>query len=203
MNSTSRTVVLYQLLSLDGVAEEPGDWFFDDGPEIFEHLGRTISTQDDVVLGRGTYDYWVGYWPTSEVEPFASFINAVRKHVVTSSAPPEQWRNSSLVHAPVAQYVADLKREPGRDIGVHGSIRLAGFMLRARLVDELRLVVAPTIAGNGRRLFPVADIHHRLELVDIDRSAKGTLFLRYQRPATGPTDVAAARRAERQMPTSP
>jgi dihydrofolate reductase len=99
--------------------------------------------------------------------------------------------------------VADLKREPGRDIGVHGSIRLARFMLRARLVDELRLVVAPTIAGNGRRLFPVADIHHRLELVDIDRSAKGTLFLRYQRPATGPTDVAAARRAERQMPTSP
>ena len=68
----TRNVVLYQLLSLDGVAEEPGDWISDGGPEVFANLGRTIATQDDVLLGRGTYDYWVGYWPTSTIEPFAS-----------------------------------------------------------------------------------------------------------------------------------
>ena len=203
MSSTSRRVVLYQLLSLDGVAEEPGDWFVDDGPEVFEHLGRTISTQDDVLLGRGTYDYWVGYWPTSEVEPFATFINSVRKHVVTSSAPAQRWSNSILVRAPVAQYVADLKRDLGGDIGVHGSIQLARFMLRARLVDELRLVVAPTIAGHGLRLFSDDDVLDRLELVDVDRSARGTLFLRYQRSISKPTDIAAATRAERQAQTSP
>lgn len=33
-----RKVVLYQLLSLDGVAEEPGDWFFDTDRAIFENL---------------------------------------------------------------------------------------------------------------------------------------------------------------------
>ena len=62
-----RTVVLMQWLSLDGVAEEPSDWFFDDGPELFALIGRVIATQDDVLLGRGTYDYWADYWPTSEV----------------------------------------------------------------------------------------------------------------------------------------
>ena len=58
-------------------------------PEVFANLADTIATQDDVLLGRGTYDYWVGHWPTSTVEPFASFINGVRKHVFSSSEPRE------------------------------------------------------------------------------------------------------------------
>ncbi len=80
-----RNVVLYHLQSLDGVGEEPSDWMSDGGPEIFENLGAVIETQDDILLGRGTYDYWVGYWPSSNVEPFASFINSTPKHVFTSS----------------------------------------------------------------------------------------------------------------------
>jgi dihydrofolate reductase len=176
-----RKVVLYQLLSLDGVAEEPGDWISDGGPEVFANLGGIIESQDDVLLGRGTYDYWVGYWPTSKVEPFASFINGVRKHVVSSSEPTEQWANSTLVSAPVDGYVEALKNQPGRDIGIHGSIRLARSLLRARLVDELRLVVAPAIAGHGERLFADDDDLDRLELMASDRSPKGTLFLHYRR----------------------
>ena len=79
-----RTVVLYQLLSLDGVAEEPGDWFADDGPEMFENLRTVIERQETVLLGRGTYDYWMDYWPTSDLEPFARFINGTDKHVFTA-----------------------------------------------------------------------------------------------------------------------
>jgi dihydrofolate reductase len=163
------------------VAEEPGDWISDGGPEVFANLGEIIESQDDVLMGRGTYDYWVGYWPTSDVEPFASFINGVRKHVVSSSEPTEQWANSTLVSAPVDGYVEALKDQPGRDIGIHGSIRLARSLLRARLVDELRLVVAPAIAGHGERLFADDDELDRLELIDSDRSPKGTLFLHYRR----------------------
>ena len=81
----------------------------------------------------------------------------------------------------VVDYVSALKDQPGRDIGIHGSIRLAGTLLRARLVDELRLVVAPTVAGQGRRLFADDDALDRLELLDVGRSPKGTLFLHYRR----------------------
>ena len=179
----SRKVVLYQLLSLDGVAEEPGDWMSDSGPEVFANLAGIIASQDDVLLGRGTYDYWVGYWPTSNVEPFASFINGVRKHVVTSSEAAEEWVNSTLVTAPADDYVDALKNRPGRDIGVHGSIRLARSLLRARLVDELRLVVAPALAGHGRRLFADDDALDRLELMNSERSPDGSLFLHYRREA--------------------
>lgn len=62
-----RKVVLYTLLSLDGVAEEPGDWMFDVDQEVVDNLARVIQDQDAVLLGRGTYDYWVDYWPTSDV----------------------------------------------------------------------------------------------------------------------------------------
>ena len=79
--------------------------------------------------------------------------------------------------------MAELKEQPGGDIGIHGSIALAGSLLRARLVDELRLVVAPSLAGKGRRLFADDDALDSLELLDVARSPKGTLFLHYRRVA--------------------
>ena len=177
-----RNVVLMQWLSLDGVAEEPSDWFFDDGPELFDLVGRVIKTQDDVLLGRGTYDYWVDYWPTSDVEPFASFINATPKHVASSSELGGHWENTVRITAPIADYVRQLKEQAGGDIGIHGSTELARSLLGAGLVDEMRFVIPPTIAGHGKRLF--GDDHtdlQQFELVDIEHTPKGTLFLHYRR----------------------
>ena len=50
-----------------------------------------------MLLGRGTYDYWREYWPTSEVQPFADFINSTPKQVFTSSRPTHTWSNSVFV----------------------------------------------------------------------------------------------------------
>lgn len=175
-----RKVVLYQLLSLDGVAEEPGDWFADDDEAVIANLGRVIGTQDDVLLGGNTYDYWAGYWPTSDVEPFASFINGTRKHVVTSTPLDPPWDNSAQVTTPVADHVRELKQRAGADIGIHGSITLSRTLLDVGLVDELRLVVVSALAGPGRRLFTGDHALRRLELLDVDRTAAGTLFLGYR-----------------------
>jgi dihydrofolate reductase len=174
-----RKVVLYHLASMDGVALEDGDWFDDGSPELFDNLGRIIGSQDDVLLGRGTYDYWVGYWTKSDMQPFSQFINSTRKHVFTSGEPAEEWANSTLVRVPAAEYVAELKKTQGRDIGLHGSIELTRSLLRAGLVDELRLVVAPCAVGKGRRLFD-GDFLQKLELLDHRSSPKGTLFLGYK-----------------------
>jgi dihydrofolate reductase len=177
-----RNVVLYHLSSLDGIAfEDPADWFDDGGPEMFANLARVIGAQDDVLLGRGTYDSWVGYWPTSDLEPFASFVNGTRKHVVTSSSPTQEWANTTLVSTPVADYVRALMQRSGGDIGIHGSIVLARSLVRAGLVDELRLVVAPVVVGRGRRVLEDVDQPTRFELLDVQRSPKGTLFLAYRR----------------------
>jgi dihydrofolate reductase len=180
-----RNVVLLQFLSLDGVAEEPSDWFFDDGPELFDLIARVLETQKDVLLGRGTYDYWVDYWPTSEVEPFASFINATPKHVASSSDLTGHWENTVRMTPPVADYVQHLKQQPDGDIGIHGSTTLARSLIAARLVDELRLVMPPTVAGHGKRLFSAdTDMDlQQFDLVDVETTPKGTLFLHYRASA--------------------
>jgi dihydrofolate reductase len=56
-----------------------------------ENLARAIATQETVLLGRRTYYDWAGLWPTSDIEPFASFINSVEKFVVTSTTPERTW----------------------------------------------------------------------------------------------------------------
>jgi dihydrofolate reductase len=182
-----RDLVLFHFLSLDGIAEEPSDWFFDDSPQLFALIGRVIETQDDVLLGRGTYDYWVDYWPTSDVEPFATFINTTPKHVATSTALTGHWDHTVRITGPVVQYVRDLKERTGGDIGIHGSTELARTLVSAGLVDQLRFVIPPTLAGHGKRLFTddAADDIQQFELADIERTPKGTLFLDYRRPATG------------------
>ena len=175
-----RNVVLYQLLSMDGVAEEPGDWLFDTGEDLVANLGRVIEKQDLVLMGRGTYDYWVDYWPTSEFQPFAEFINTTPKHVFSASPPAQAWAGSTFITTSAVDHVADLKRTSGGDIGIHGSIALSQSLLRAQLVDELRLVVATSLAGRGKRLFTDDDALRKFELLDARTSEGGTLFLGYR-----------------------
>jgi dihydrofolate reductase len=176
-----RRVVLYQLLTLDGVAEEPGDWMTDGGPEVFTNLERVIATQDTVLLGRGTHDYWAGFWPHDGPDPFRSFINGTPKHVVTSSPLDADWAGTVVVGRPVEEHVRELTAADGGDIGVHGSTTLARSLVRAGLVDDYRLVVAAALAGHGQRLFTEPDALRRLELVDLARTPAGTLLLHYRR----------------------
>jgi dihydrofolate reductase len=148
-----RNVVAYELLSLDGVAEDP-DKFITEFDEVMrENLRRVISTQDTVLLGRRTYDEWARFWPPSEIEPFASFINGVEKFVATSSTPDETWANATVIEGGLAEFVTELRQGAGGDIGVHGSIEVAQSLLEEGLVDELRLVVAPALHLHGRKLF--------------------------------------------------
>jgi dihydrofolate reductase len=148
-----RKVVAYELLSLDGVAEQPTVFVSEFDEVMRENLGRVIATQDAVLLGRRTYDEWADFWPGSEIEPFAKFINGVQKFVVTSTPLNRQWNNSAVVKGKLSDFITEVKTQPGGDIGVHGSIDLAQRLLEEGLIDELRLVIAPAVCHHGRKLF--------------------------------------------------
>ncbi len=175
-----RKLVLYTLLSVDGVAESPDRFVLEFDEEMHANLGRVIEAQDTVLLGRRTYDEWAEYWPTSDQEPFASFINGARKYVVTSTQPQTPWDNTAVVHGSLREFVRDLKEQPGADIGVHGSIELARSLFELGLVDELRLVVAPVVVGGGRRLFDGKDDLRKLELLRSVGTPSGALLVDYR-----------------------
>jgi hypothetical protein len=86
-----RKIVVYELLSLDGVAEDP-DTFFADWDEAMDaNLAAVIATQDAVILGRRSYTEWAQFWPSSQIQPFATFINGVTKYVATSTPLDRDW----------------------------------------------------------------------------------------------------------------
>lgn len=174
-----RKVVAYELLSLDGVAEDPDRFIsvWDDDADA--HLAEVIASQDVVLLGRRSYDEWAEFWPQSEIEPFASFINPVTKYVATSTPLDREWTNSRVIDGGLVDFVRQLKAEPGGDIGVHASISITQELLAAGLVDELSLVIAPAIVGSGKRLFEGAPAV-RLDLIRQATTPAGHLLLDYR-----------------------
>jgi dihydrofolate reductase len=174
-----RKIVVYELVSLDGVAEDP-DGFITNWDEAMDaNLGAVVAAQDAVILGRRTYAAWAEFWPTSEIEPFATFINGVSKHVATSTPLDRDWANARAVDGGLVEFALALKEQPGGDIGVHASISVAQALLAADVVDELRLVIAPRIAGGGRRLLEGTP-SIQLESIQSETSPGGYLLVGYR-----------------------
>jgi dihydrofolate reductase len=174
-----RKIVVYELLSLDGVAESPDEFITEWDEAMDANLAAVIATQDAVILGRRSYDEWARFWPTSEIQPFATFINGVTKYVATSTPLDLEWAGATAVDGDLVEFVRGLKERPGGDIGVHASISVARTLLEAGVVDDLRLVIAPKIVGRGERLLDQLS-SGRLQLARSVTSPTGHLLVDYQ-----------------------
>jgi dihydrofolate reductase len=184
---TVRKVVAVELVSVDGVMESPEEWAFSySNDEMEEANASGMAASDALLLGRVTYEGLADYWANQPGdEPIADYINNVPKYVISRTLEePLGWSNSTLLEGDVAEGVAELKRMPGKDITVLGSGALVRSLLRARLIDELTLVVHPVVLGGGKHLFEDGGNRNALELVDSRTFGTGVLYLTY-RPAGG------------------
>ena len=185
-------LVLYTLVSVDGATEDPHRYFPETGdrhgaPVFDEELARLegamIARQRAVLLGRRTYDEWSRYWPTSNEQPFADFINATPKYVVTSTPLTGDWNNAHAVSGSLHDVVRDVKTLADGDIGVHASITLAQSLLAEGLVDELCLAVGRVLDPVGPRLFERLPERRELQLLEAVPTSSGSVWLRYRLPA--------------------
>jgi dihydrofolate reductase len=180
-----RKVVAVELVSLDGVIESPEEWAFAySNDEMEEANAAGMATSDALLLGRATYEGLAAFWPNQPGgTPMVDYINSVPKFVVsTTLEEPLGWNNSTLIKGDVAEGVAGLKRQPGKDITILGSGTLVRSLLADDLIDELRLMVHPVVLGGGKRLFDDGGDRKVLELVDSKTFSMGVLYLTY-RPA--------------------
>jgi dihydrofolate reductase len=176
-----RKLTSYLLISLDGVVEAPNKFARDDVyQDILPLISETIADQDTVLLGRKMYQEWQAYWPQSRIEPFAGFINNVPKYVVSQTLSSLDWEPAHLLSHDVRNAVSSLKTKLGGTIGVHGSIELVEYLLTVGLLDELRFVLFPAVAGKGRRLFSSGGAPIQLDLVSSRATPSGLQFLTYQ-----------------------
>ncbi len=178
-----RKVTAGLFVSLDGVTESPEKWqlpYFDD--EMGEAVGAAMAGADAMLLGRVTYQEFASYWPgvSPEEQPFAGYMNATPKHVVSTTLDgPLEWNNSVLIRGNVAEEIARLKRQPGKNIGITGSVTLVQSLLRDDLIDELGLMVHPVVVGAGKRLFEGWGEPKGLELLDSRTFGTGVVYLTY------------------------
>lgn len=186
-----RTVISHTFVTLDGVAAP--DAVIDTiaslrkSDEVLDDFFGKVADEDAMLLGRVTYQEWVDYWPTSSFEPFASHINNVAKYVFSRSLQDAPWgehQSATLVNGDLAEAVTDLKQQPGKNIGVHGSPTLVEALLHADLLDVMRLEVYPVIAGTGPRLFNDGRAPKHLRLSESLITSNGVAILTYQRADT-------------------
>jgi len=169
---------------LDSVIETPEKWVIADD-DMFGAMAADYAKSDALLLGRCTYETFAASWPErgSEV-PNADWMNNTRKYVASTTLEAPDWSNSTVIEGDVAEAVARLKQEDGKDIMVNGSGALVRTLMRDHLLDELRLFVHPVVVGSGIRLFDDASDPLELTLVDSYAYDNGVVSLTYK-----PTDA--------------
>jgi dihydrofolate reductase len=185
-------LIVTEFITLDGVVEDPGGsenldrggWAFkfERGQEGDEFKLDEVSDAEAQLLGRVTYEGFAAAWPerTDEVG-FADKMNAMPKYVVTSTLQDLTWNNSTRIDGDVAAEVAKVKAQVAGDILVAGSVTLVRALVENDLVDQLHLMVFPTVLGAGKRLFGDSPSAKAFRLVESRPvGGDGVVILRYE-----------------------
>ena len=185
-----KRIVVSEFVTVDGVMEDPGGseghprggWAFkfERGPEGDKFKMDELQAADTLLLGRVTYDGFAAAWPGRTGE-FADKMNNMRKVLVSTTLKKPTWNNTQVISSNVPAELAKLCSAPGDgDILVAGSARLVDELLRDGLVDELRLMVFPTILGDGKRLFSGLPDSSAWQLVESKAVGGGVTTVVYQ-----------------------
>lgn len=195
-------IVITQFVTLDGVSQGPGSadedpsdgftrggWFVPYLDEVFvQQASDWLDLADGLLLGRRTYEAFARDWPEiAEPDPFTARMNGLPKYVVSETLTEGTWNPTTVLRGDLTETVGALKTRPGRELQVHGSAQLAASLLDAGLVDGLRLVVAPVIIGQGRRLL-TGTMAAGLRLTSQRNTPAGLTLLEYE--VTGPAPLA-------------
>jgi dihydrofolate reductase len=195
-------VVVFNSLTLDGVMQAPGrpdedtrggfahgGWGLPyNDPVMGEVVAKGMADSGPLLLGRRTYEALFAFWPHQKDNPFTEVLDNTLKYVAsTTLAEPLPWRNSKLLQGDPADAVAELKRQPGKDLTVLGSGELIQALRRRDLVDQYVLLIHPLVLGTGRRLFPEGGPPATLRLVEAVTTTTGVVIATYRpaEPAAG------------------
>ncbi|MGX1119076.1 dihydrofolate reductase [Streptomyces ambofaciens] len=192
-------LVVQEFLTLDGVSQGPGSpdedtsegftrggWFVPYLDEEFDRLvGTWLDEADAFLFGRRTYQNFARDWPNMTDHPNARILNGLPKYVASHTLTRADWNPTTILSGDLPAQVADLKRQPGRELQIHGSARLAQSLLAAGLIDTLRLVIAPVVLGQGRQLLPPGGAPTALRLTG-QQTTPGGLSIHTYEPTGAP-----------------
>ena len=182
-----RKVIYQNMVSLDGFFEGSNKWEIDwhvVGEEFNETAIAWLKSYDALIFGRVTYLGMASYWPTPEAvknDPVvADLMNKIPKIVFSRSLEKAEWNNTRVVKGDVAEEIARLKSQPGKDMAIFGSADLASGLIQRDMIDEYRIFINPVVLGQGNPLFKGLQGRLHLKLVDSKIFKTGLVLLVYQ-----------------------
>ena len=187
-----RKLIAGMQTSVDEKIEGPegyADWV-----EAWSDAYDVIPRVDACLLGATMYPVYEQYWtavqtapdkptpatgkvPTPDEVEYARFVAHTPHYVLSSTQTSALWPKTSFIRG--VDEVAALKQLPGKDIYLVGGARTTASLIDAGLVDELRLIVHPLIAGDGKPLFSTTERRRELELRNVQQLAGGRVSLIY------------------------
>ncbi len=175
-------------VSVDGYIAGPNgeiSWS-DPDDELHQYWNDQVRDTAVALYGRKLYELMAAHWPTADQAPdvtpvtaeFARLWRGMRKVVFSKTIESVDW-NSHLERGDVVEVARKLKAETDGLVEVAGAT-LAAPLVRAGLVDEFQVVVAPALVGGGTPFFPSLDKWVRLRLVENRTFPSGAVLLRYE-----------------------
>jgi dihydrofolate reductase len=149
-------------------------------------IGEVYQRADAFLFGRRTYEVFAGSWGTGSWganqgdNPISVALNTRPKYVASTTLTDPKWADTTVLSGDVAAAVGELKAKPGGELQVVGSLSVVRLLLDNDLVDELILLTAPVVVGQGRRLFPDSGPDLALELVESRATTNGVTMQVYR-----------------------
>lgn len=181
-----RKIRIFEHISLDGVIEHGKSYAYGGWttpyrtPAGMAMLLEAYGTSFDMLLGRKTYDEFLGYWPNAGDFPMANAINAATKYVATHRPEYLKWGPVEDLGQDIIERLSGLKSTDGPDLVLLGSISLTSVLLNAGLIDEVILIIYPVLLGEGKRLLSESFDARKLEFVSSVPTPTGVLLNTYR-----------------------
>ena len=184
-----RKLIASTFLSLDGFTvgqNEDMGWVMNNfNEEMGKYAGDLMSSMDAILLGRVTYQIMINFWPanTEATAPGADKMNNTPKVVFSRTLDKADWgkyKNVRVVKDNVAQEIAKLKQQPGKNMVIYGSANLVQGLTRLGLIDEYQILVHPILLGAGKPLFAGLSQPVNLKLTKSETYRNGVVVLCYQ-----------------------
>jgi dihydrofolate reductase len=175
-----RKIIAGMFITLDGVVEAPEKWnppYYDD--ELNQAVMPPLASAGTHLYGRRSYELFRDVFTGPAAPPHAPMMTSTPKVVVSTTLNDPGWGPTTVISGGITTALTELKQQPGRDITVGASPTLVRFLLTEHLLDELRLLVHPVVAGAGKRLFAETSRPVPLTLLQSRPHRNGVITLRY------------------------
>ena len=186
---TVRKLKLQMQVTINGYVAQPNgksEWMtWNPDGELIAFMSSLIDSSDTLLLGRKLADGgFINYWENTAVNnpdhPFAKKIVDIPKVVFTKTLDESRWNNTTLATGNLAEEIANLKKQNGKDILVFGGAGFVSSLIKEGLIDEYHLIVNPTAIGNGMTIFNSINGIQKFSPIQAKLYSGGKIVLSYQ-----------------------